>query len=559
MAPHQLSAIIEKVSGQVQHLAVAEPPLEDEILCGYLRSREETRIGRDFAFSALLSAASPEERYKAFRTLPLTDYSFYAPYIGAIEAGEADVLGPAQPKALTLSGGSTNPGKQKLVPLYSDLTINHAGAAYVGARLFDKIAEGETYLNLVRPSQVEKLPKSAAGLPIAMASTFVESACLAAPLFSDAIEKVPFALKCGDTAVGAGYWRTLLPYALAQSRLRYIFAIYPNVVISFLSCLKDSLADIIAILADPPQLSDASGPHITQDRLDTLREICAASLPPREMVQQIWPDLEFAVCVVTGGYEQYQKVLSYQYGLDAYTLSYGASEAALGYNLFSPDRLFTPNPSTFFEALPSRDGTTNVADVVPLSQTVQGEIYELVVTSPQSGFFRYRIGDIVRIVMKNGRPLFELIGRSQAILSVAHEMTQEHHVRSVLDAACQHPEFSELRDGPCFVAPDPSALCYVYAFETTALDMAPDRIMDLRQFLDREMQAANDLYQHYRVRQLIELPEVLLLPTGAHHCAFQEQVRMTGLDPNQSKPNVVMSQDTLKQLRYFLEEVSHGV
>ncbi|MEF2074605.1 GH3 family domain-containing protein [Consotaella aegiceratis] len=558
MASNQLNTLIAMASEQVRHLARAQPPSEDVVLCAYLRSREGARIGRDFAFASLLAAPSAAARYEAFRKLPITDYTFYAPYIAAIEAGESDVLGPGQPSALTLSGGSTNPGKQKLVPLYSDLRITHAGAAYVAALVFGKIDEGQTYLNLVRPTPVERLPTTAAGHPIAMASTFVESACSAAPWFSDTLERVPFALKCASAGVGAQYWHAILPHALSQQRLRYIFAIYPNVVISFLSCLEESIEGLVAALPDPRKQIDAAAPPLTPTRLAELQAICATAQPFREKLARIWPDLDFAICVVTGGYSQYQKVLRDRYGLEAHTLSYGASEAALGFNFFDADRRFVPNPSTFFEALHCGEDVSGSTDIVPLSRMMEGETYELIVTSPQSGFFRYRIGDVVRICRGAGQPRFEVIGRAQAVLSVAHEMTQEHHIRSVLDAVRHHADYPELKDGPCFVAHDPDALRYVYAFETETLDMVRPRVMGLQQILDQQMRAANDLYQHYRVRGLIDLPEVLLVPLGSHHRAFQDQIQARGADQNQTKPNIVISQQTLEYLRAQLEAAPHG-
>lgn len=546
--PDQIEQIEQIVSSVPLMIAAARRPRREQehsALREYLQSRKETRIGRDNSFSSILEEPDFDGLYQAFTRLPITEYNDYRSYIAETEAGKADILGPGVPQALTLSGGTSQPGRHKLVPLFSNLQINHAGRAYCIARSREKVLSAQSYLNLVKPSVLSSLETSAGGFPIAMSSTFVESASPMSPLFSQAVEGIPFEHKLAVTDPGPGYWRLLLAHALGNARLRFFFSIYPNVVIEFLNCLRDQWQPILEIMRSErftsPEGKTLELGTVAAERLELIHAALSSDAAFPTVLSRIWPELEFAVCVTTGGYSQYRSILKTQYGLDSHTLAYGASEGAIGYSLFDGTDLFRPEPSAFIEV--ARPGTN---DSVPLSAAEHGVVYDVILTAKQSGFFRYRIGDLIKVFKDEEGVRFEVVGRAGVAISISHEMTLEHHLRTAIEKATEHSTLQRMATGLGFVGADLKNLRYVCFLEVSSPSDLSSNASEFAELFDVEMKGANDLYEYYRKQKLIQPPQVRLLAPGEHNAMFQEDARR--LDSNQVKPNIVLKTNLLHAL-----------
>ncbi|KAL7198837.1 hypothetical protein ACSBR2_021186 [Camellia fascicularis] len=138
------------------------------------------------------------------------------------------------------------------------------------------------------------------------------------------------------------------------------------------------------------------------------------------ILSKLWPNARYIKCVTTGSMEQYYSKIKY-YGGELPVLGgdYFASECCVGINLdiSQPPELtrYTMLPTAaYFEFLPFDMNKTSARDeeTVDLTAVEVGKMYEVVVTTYR-GLYRYRLGDIVKVVgFYNSSPQVEFVMRA---------------------------------------------------------------------------------------------------------------------------------------------------
>ncbi|KAJ4834944.1 hypothetical protein Tsubulata_038895 [Turnera subulata] len=180
------------------------------------------------------------------------------------------------------------------------------------------------------------------------------------------------------------------------------------------------------------EISDASmresvgkvlgGPRVDFSR--RIRMICEKQKNWGGIVSKLWPNVRYVKCVTTGSMKQYYSKIKYYAG-DVMVLGgdYFASECVVGINLDISEppettRFVMLPTAAYFEFLPfdsDRSSATAAAgpeETVDFSGVEEGKMYELVVTTHR-GLYRYRLGDIVRVVgFHNSSPLIEFVMRA---------------------------------------------------------------------------------------------------------------------------------------------------
>ncbi|WJX84138.1 hypothetical protein P8452_66744 [Trifolium repens] len=143
------------------------------------------------------------------------------------------------------------------------------------------------------------------------------------------------------------------------------------------------------------------------------------------IVRRLFPNVRFIKCVTTGSMKQYYKKLKFYAGEDVPILGgdYFASECCVGLNL---DITQPPETTRFvilptfayFEFLPFQMNENEnekddvVEQTVDLTGVEVGKMYEVVVTTYR-GFYRYKLGDIVKVVgFHNSSPQVEFVMRA---------------------------------------------------------------------------------------------------------------------------------------------------
>ncbi|MDO4403570.1 MAG: GH3 auxin-responsive promoter family protein, partial [Atopobiaceae bacterium] len=120
-----------------------------------------------------------------------------------------------------------------------------------------------------------------------------------------------------------------------------------------------------------------------------------------------------------------------------YTMSYVSSEGIFGVARHPHDQCHVMLPkSCFFEFIPVVNGKNDDeapdAKTVLLNEVQEGKDYELVITN-QSGFYRYRMGDVIRVIgFYNESPMVTFKYRKKNIVSIAGEKFTEDHLLSAV-------------------------------------------------------------------------------------------------------------------------------
>ncbi|KAL5059519.1 hypothetical protein RYX36_031123 [Vicia faba] len=159
-----------------------------------------------------------------------------------------------------------------------------------------------------------------------------------------------------------------------------------------------------------------------QHELSTRIRLVCAEKNWGGIVSRLFPNVRFIRCVTTGSMMQYyQKLKFYAGNVPILGGDYFASECCVGLNL----DLTQPPETTCFVILPTfayfeflpfemNDNDEDVVDeqTVDLCSVEVGKMYEVVVTTYR-GFYRYKLGDIVRVVgFYNSSPQVEFVMRA---------------------------------------------------------------------------------------------------------------------------------------------------
>lgn len=195
------------------------------------------------------------------------------------------------------------------------------------------------------------------------------------------------------------------------------------------------------------------GPQVDLSR--RIREICAES-NWGGILSKLWPNVRYVKSVTTGSMKQYYSKLKYYAG-DLMILGgdYFASECCLGINLDiqqppESTRFVMLPTAAYFEFLPFDLNERSVVgeETVDFSGVKVGKMYEVAVTTYR-GLYRYRLGDIVRVVgFHNSSPLVEFVMRAP---KTGYEIITEKDLMSAMESfqhsmAAEVVEFASFSD-----------------------------------------------------------------------------------------------------------------
>ncbi|KAJ0739954.1 putative GH3 family protein [Helianthus annuus] len=164
------------------------------------------------------------------------------------------------------------------------------------------------------------------------------------------------------------------------------------------------------------------------------------------LTEELFPNVKYIYGIMTGSMEPYLKKLRhYAGGIPLLSADYGSSEGWIGANV-NPTR--PPEMATFavlphigyFEFIPLRDaGPLDRIEPRPVGLTdVQvGEEYEVVVTN-FAGLYRYRLGDVVKVVgFHNSTPELQFICRKDIMPAINIDKNTEKDLQLSVEAAAK--------------------------------------------------------------------------------------------------------------------------
>lgn len=438
-----------------------------ELLMRMLDDNKDTEYGRKYGFADIKSVAEFQER------VPLTTFDDYAGYVYRMtEGGESGLISAYNIAHYAKTSGTM--GNPKRIPV-SDRAMGVMNRYNMQLRtkvICDAIGfdwANPPYLNLIE-SQLTTLKNGATYgaisakvigqmgdyLPMLMTSPL--EALVPDPKTNTRYLHARFALMNPEiTSMGFSFSSILLEL------MQYIESEWEMLVDDI---EKGTIDESVKMPADV-RASVLGKIQPMPERAAQLREIFSQGFD-EPIMPKIWPHLTIFSGVATGGFATYYNKLRQRYAGDGVRLFYvglNASEGILSVpmDVDCPDSVLIPD-SVFYEFIPI--DSEDPGDIVTIDGVEVGKTYEIVITN-QSGFYRYRIRDAVKVTgMYNNTPMIQFQYRIDQTISVLGEKTTELVLRGVAERVERELGYS-MEDFSVFGDVDSVPMRYVMLMEAT--------------------------------------------------------------------------------------------
>lgn len=400
-----------------------------DLLMRIVRDNAKTEYGKKYSFADIRSV----EDYKA--KVPFSSYDDYAGAIERMTTGETNLITvyPIRHYAVT-SGSVDNP---KNIPVSQEtLDIYEKYAAQIA------IASGYNY---IEQTQNRKMNEGKRLLIAVAKEDHVEDGVSRGAISSTVYNKMKDVLPIISCVPNQ------LIFPTGNMNLKYLRAFYglkERNINTMQSPFMTALVDLMHFIETNWEMlaldieAGVIDPSITMP--DEVRAELEASLAPdperanelraefekgfdTPIIPRLWPRMEYIVSIGAGGFAVYtEKMRRYSGDIPMYFSVYAASESlmAVATKMESTEYTLLPQ-SGFYEFIPADSDDTRTYN---LDELEIGKNYEIVLTT-LSGFYRYRIGDVVRVVgYQDESPKICFQYRKNQMVNIAGEKTNEASV-----------------------------------------------------------------------------------------------------------------------------------
>lgn len=504
----------ETIDGQLAAMCQNAKNINEENLQKILADNALTQFGKAHGFSSL-------QGIKMYRNaVPITTYEDYAKDIEKMLSGGKNLLTAYPVAGFCRTSGTT--GNSKYIPLtytalgkYSDYFERYKNELYKslgGKRLLinsfrtgldgenaDVSLFSEIYFRYLYDSGYMDMSQFAGGRDM---------------IFVSGEEDMLY----------AKLWEALACEEITMLESQFLYEL-----VNFFGCLEENWREILGDMRKgviPPKVRLSqkrrellSVQGVSRRRLDDVQRECEKGF--ENIAQRLWKDLRLVSGVSNRAYQTETAALDRYLGkrIHRYYLCYCASECYIGTPAATDSYGYVLLPqNAFFEFLPqSYEG-----EILLPHELKIGEMYEPVITN-FSGLYRYRLGDVVKIVGFIGEsPVMEFQFRKSQALNIAGE---KYDMRQLEKAVFSLRERGVYIKNYCFGACfDTLPGKYLAAATITGgSGITEDK---LSEFLDEKLCNYNKDYADLRNLKELGAPRILILDNTKYTKLLQE----SGLD-----------------------------
>lgn len=405
----------------------------NDTLLRILKDNVKTDCGQKWHFESLKTTGAFQD------TVPLSGYDDYAPLIElTTRIGERDIFTALPLAGYALTSGTT--GVPKLIPC----TARHL-KDYVDA--FDAMSvKGSTLLLFESMPRTFKYADQAeldaiSGMVLAAEQKKISDVSYKR-IFGKGTYTSPIELLITKEVMDSVHLRLL--FALADKKLEQIIAPFTWGVIELFHYMEQHWETLVSDIANgtisdgvkvSPELQKKLEAKFVKNpkRAEELRAIFEEGFD-EPIAAKIWPKLRRVIAAGTGSFDIYtEKLPAYIGNIEHINGLYASSEALLGTCDEAGSDVYTLCESNAFcEFIPVGEA----GDRVLLSDELEaGKSYEVVVTN-DSGFYRYRLGDVIRVQeVSDGKVRFTYEYRMNQTHSFVDEGINEKEILQVVKRA----------------------------------------------------------------------------------------------------------------------------
>jgi hypothetical protein len=522
-----------------------------EVLKKILHRNSETEVGKRYDFSNIHSI----DEYK--KKVPLSTYKDYEDYIQRMCEGEKNVLVSEKVKFYGLSSGTT--GKQKYIPATkSSLSaMSEVMGILVQRILYNNFKSSWSYGKGLSLTDMVVRGHTKSGTPICAGTAGgMRSIKWMIPM----IWTTPLEVMNMGKEIDILYLHLL--FALRERSLMYINGIFISSVLDMFRHLESHSKELVndirrGTISRNIGLSESDRKKLFKKlspdagRADFLEEEFKKGF--EGIARRIWPKLIYIASVTGANFSIYDdKVAEYSGNIPVYSSVYSATEAAVGINRhINLQRYVVLSRVAFFEFIPVQNADEAQPATKNINQLQVGSSYEIVATN-QAGLYRYRIGDVIKVVgFYNQSPEVEFLYRRNQLLNMVSEKTTEEHALNALSRSFKSFGSSFL---DYTVMPDNSISPGRYVFYIESKKPLYSSLYSLSNIVDKELCKANISYGRHRSKGRLAQAQVKLVKEGTF-ASIKKLRTDKGVSKNQFKmPRVVSDKEIIdllnRNLRY---------
>ncbi|XP_051958742.1 GH3 domain-containing protein [Xyrauchen texanus] len=492
--------------------------VQEETLLMRLRKHADTVYGKQFDFSSIKDTEMFRQRH------PLTDYDHYGEFVKRVARGEQKVLISDIPVILAMTSGTSGSSRMLLSTRETNTEFFMQGVTVcldVMRRTFPATNSLQKTLKLFYSPT---FCQSEAGIPIGPNSSTPASSKHMLHMYS-----TPAPVYQVLNERDALYLHLL--FGLKDRNLGMLESNFCSTVFYAFRALQECWKDLVL---DVELGRISSSLNLTTKIRSALEKLMkpdpkrAAELKAQfkdgfgGIALRLWPHLHLVLTVDSGSNQIYGEMLRQHYCKEVpfYSPFYAATEGLIGVNLWplqeSRQYLLCPR-SMFCEFIPEEDLDSEQPNTLLMEQLQEGQRYELLVTNA-SGLFRYRIGDVVKVVgFHNQCPKVEFQYRRGQMLSVRGEKVSESMFLGALQKAVTQWPGAQLIDYSCVesgILGDASGVAQPHYHVFVELKGVRNLSEQQRDKLDHCLQDDSPIYRSFRIKGSIGSMRVQLVSDG---------------------------------------------
>ena len=558
-----LKASSRKVLHELDQNSEHAEEVNARLLETILADNAQTEFGREHGFADIHDA----DGYRA--RVPLSTYDDYEDAIDRMtEKGERNILS-AYPVAFYASTSGTSGSPKKIPVSDRSLTIFRNYASAIMPAVISEFHQNTKYADF--PDGYRFMVVSFSKEPLADGTMFgsISTACLneeSMKLMPYFVSTPPAVMQCRES-MDHKYLHAR--YGLAHRDVTLLTGAYIPALLDLVHYIRDNWQTLVRDIREGTLDEDAVIPdglratlleQLEPDpqRADELEAAFAQGFD-RGFLRRIWPDLSGVSAIWAGNFSSYARKLQEYSGrsIPYYTMSYASSEGVFAVSRHPHDQNYVLVPdSCFFEFIPmdgkdSQAGLDNPKTVL-IDEVEEGKDYELVITN-QSGFYRYRMGDVIRIVgFYNESPMVVFKYRLKNIVSIAGEKFTEDHLLSAV-REFERRTGVNIIDFCMYPDRDSEPGRYVICLEPDE-PVAPELKDEYTTIMGEELARASTSYAHYVAGGNMGAPKLIFLQRETFQFFREMKMYRLGLNENQMKTVRVLNTPALVSFFRLLEE-----
>lgn len=402
-----------------------------------ISKNKNTEFGKQHNFDKILKSRNPIEEFK--KQVPISDYWDYEKQINRMAAGEKNVLTAEDPTFFALSSGTT--GKNKLIPSNKSSSLQTFKGVMLLNGMISRIIPGggsnNLGITLMRMSDNEY--KTSGGIPMGDASSggIKKMSWMMPLLYTTPVE----GLTISDKPT-ANYIHST--FGLMDKNLKHITATFSPYVIQLIKNMEQRNSDLVNTIRTGKLPNDLK---LTPEKKSELEKLIKPN-PKRadelqiefskgfnNIIPRIWPNFKYIGAVTTGSFDVYiPELRKYAGKTPIYNGTFGASEGWMGisHSAKKPTEFALMPGASYYEFIPVEDMEKEHPKAVDIKDLKPNKEYEVVITT-HSGFYRYRVGDIVKVKgFEHENPVIEFSYRRGSILNIFGEKVTEKQTNDAL-------------------------------------------------------------------------------------------------------------------------------